>query len=381
MARTFEALRDVRPGFVEAAGIQTVRTWAPNAIARDAAQFTRVQREMQDAIAALPGVESVGFTSVLPMEGAPFNFNSVAMIEGSDLPPGDLPPARRIKLISPGYLAAMGTRVIAGRDLTWADVDAGGRVALVSEEFARELGGGDPAAALGRRIRTPNETDDWREVVGVVESVKEDALHTAAPSIAYWPALMRNAYGGEAFASPAIAFVVRSERAGSAALANEIREAIWSVNRDAPVALERTMQSLYGASLARTSFALVLLALASTMALVLGLVGIYGVIAYVVAQRSREIGIRLALGAPQREVRRMFLRQGLVLSAVGVGIGLVMALGVTRLMTSLLFGIAATDVVTYATAVAVIVAAAALASYLPARRAAAIDPIETLKAE
>jgi hypothetical protein len=286
-----------------------------------------------------------------------------------------------MKFVTPGYLETMGTRVVAGRDFTWGDLDAGGRVALVSEEFARELGGGDPAAALGQRIRPPIDSDDWREIVGVVESVKEDALHTAAPSIVYWPAVMRNAFGSEALAYPAVAFVVRSERAGTAALNNEIREAIWSVNRDAPVALERTMQSLYAASLARTSFALVMLAIASSMALVLGLVGIYGVIAYVVAQRSREIGIRLALGAPRREVRRMFLRQGLALSAVGVAIGLVVALGVMRLMASLLFGVGAADALTYAAAVGVILAAAGLASYLPARRASAIDPIETLKAE
>lgn len=380
MARTFEALRDVRPGFFEAASIQTVRTWAPNAVARDPAQLLRVQREMLEAIAALPGVESVGFTSVLPMEGGPFNLNSVMAVEGSELAPGDLPPARRMKFVTPGYFETMGTRIVAGRDLTWADIDSGGRVALISEEIARELGG-TPADALGRRIRTPNERDDWREVIGVVESVKEDALHTSAPGIAYWPTMMQNALGNPVLAVPAIAFVVRSDRAGTAALNNEIRAAIWSVNRDAPVALERTMQSLYGASLARTSFALVMLALAGAMALVLGLVGIYGVIAYVVAQRSREIGIRLALGAQRQAVRAMFVRQGLRLSAVGVAIGLVVALGVTRLMASLLFGVGTTDVVTYAAAVGVIFAAAALASYLPARRASAIDPIETLKAE
>jgi ABC-type antimicrobial peptide transport system permease subunit len=124
-----------------------------------------------------------------------------------------------------------------------------------------------------------------------------------------------------------------------------------------------------------------MLGIASAMALALGLVGIYGVIAYVVAQRSREIGIRMALGAQRREVRKMFLRQGLALSAVGLAIGLVAALGLTRLMSSLLFGIEATDVVTYAAAAGVILAAATLASYLPARRASAIDPVNTLKAE
>jgi len=192
---------------------------------------------------------------------------------------------------------------------------------------------------------------------------------------------MENAFGSAAFGYPAMAYVIRSDRTGAAGFLTEIRNAIWSVNKDAPIALERTMQVLYGESLARTSFALVMLGIAGAMALALGLIGIYGVIAYVVAQRSREIGIRMALGAQRREVRKMFLRQGLGLSAVGLGIGLVAALALTRLMSSLLFEIKPTDVVTYATAVGVIFAAAALASYLPARRASAIDPMHTLKAD
>ena len=141
------------------------------------------------------------------------------------------------------------------------------------------------------------------------------------------------------------------------------------------------MLELYAGSLARTSFALVMLAIAGSMALALGLVGIYGVISYVVSQRSREIGIRIALGAERRQVRTMFVRQGLRLSVVGVAIGLVAALALTRLMSSLLFGVAPTDVVAYAAAIAAILAAAAVASYLPARRASAIDPVETLKVE
>jgi len=379
MVRTFQALRDVHPGFVEAASIQTVRTWAPNQM-REAQQFVRMQHEIQDAIAALPGVTSVGFTSVLPMENGPFVGNILVTVEGRQYAAGETPPPRRMKIVSPGYLETMGTKVIAGRDLTWADVETGGRVALISEEFARELGP-SPADALGKRIRTPIETDDWREVVGVVESVKEEQLYSQSPSIVYWPALMANAFGNEQWGFPAMAFVARSERTGTASLLSEMREAIWSVNRDVPIALERTQQVLYAGSLARTSFALVMLAIASAMALALGLVGIYGVIAYVAAQRSREIGIRMALGAQRRQVRTMFLRQGLALSGVGLAIGLVAALGVTRLMSSLLFGIEATDLVTYVAAVGVILAAAALASYLPARRASAIDPVETLKAE
>jgi predicted permease len=379
MIRTFQALRDVDPGFADPASIQTVRTWVANQIIRDPAEFTRVH-EILDAIAAVPGVASAGFTSTLPMEGPPFINTTNVVIEGRTLAAGEAPPQRRMKFISPGYFETMGSRIIAGRDLTWADIEAGGRVALISEDFARELGA-EPADALGKRIRTPVDSDDWREVIGVVQNLKDDALHLDAPSLVYWPAFMQNAFGGQGFATPAIAFVVRSDRTGTATLNNEIRQAVWSVNKDVPIALERTMESLYAESLARTSFALVMLAIAGSMALALGFIGIYGVIAYVVAQRSREIGIRMALGAQRRQVRMMFLRQGLALSAIGVALGLLAALALTRLMSSLLFGIGSTDVVTYAAAIGVILAAAALASYVPARRASAIDPVETLKAE
>jgi predicted permease len=379
MIRTFAALRNVDAGFADPGSVQTVRTWAPSEMFRDQKQYTRVQHEILDKLAALPGVESVGFTSTLPLETAPWVQNSPVAIEGRPLAGGETPPPRRFKLVSPGYLAAIGTRIIAGRDLTWADIDVGGRVALISDDFAREIAG-ESALALGMRIRT-QATDAWREVIGVVQSVKDDGLYSAAPSLVYFPALMEDAFGGPLVATPAVAFVIRSQRTGTASLLTEIRSAIWSTNSGMPIALERTMQTLYAGSLARTSFTLVMLAIAGGMALALGLLGIYGVLAYVVSQRSREIGIRLALGAQPHEVRKMFLRQGLMLTGVGLAIGLVAALGVTRLMSSLLFGVAPHDPTAYAAALAVIVAAAALASWLPARRAAAIDPVETLKAE
>jgi predicted permease len=380
MIRTFQALRDVHPGFADAAAIQTVRTWAPNELIRDPTQYARVQHEIQDAIAALPGVASVGYTSGLPMEGPPFVFNAPVVVEGRQLTAGDAPPPRRLKLVSPGYLETMCTQIIAGRDITWSDIDVGGRVALVSEDFAREFGP-EPADALGKRIRTPVDTDAWREVIGVVQSVKDDALHVGAPSLVYFPALMENAFGEPAFAAPPVAFVIRTERTGTATFINEVRQAVWSVNGNVPIALERTMQDLYAESLARTSFALVMLAIAGSMALALSIIGIYGVIAYVVSQRAREIGIRMALGAERRQVRTMFLRHGLLLSSVGLAIGLVAALALTRFMSSLLFGIESTDVATYVAALGAILAAAALASYLPARRASAIDPVEALNAE
>ena len=380
MIRTFQALRDVRPGFADAAAVQTVRTWAPNELIRDPRQYTRVQHEILDAITALPGVAAAGFTSGLPMEGPPFVFNAPVVVDGLPVAAGETPPPRRLKIVSPGFLETMGTQILAGRDMTWGDIETGGRVALISEDFARELGA-EPADALGKRIRTPNDNDAWREVIGVVQSVKDDSLYAAAPSLVYFPALMENAFGGPAFGYPAMAFVVRSERTGTATFINEIRQAVWSVNGNVPIALQRTMQELYAGSLARTSFALVMLGIAGSMALALSIIGIYGVIAYVVSQKTREIGIRMALGAERRQVRRMFLRHGLALSAVGLGVGLVAALALTRLMSSLLFGVQSTDVATYVLAVGVILAAAALASYLPARRASAIDPAETLKAE
>jgi ABC-type antimicrobial peptide transport system permease subunit len=178
-----------------------------------------------------------------------------------------------------------------------------------------------------------------------------------------------------------VTFAIRSSRAGTQSFLNQIRQAVWSVNASLPVASVRTMQEIYDRSLARTSFTLVMLAIAGAMALLLGLIGIYGVIAYAVSQRRREIGIRVALGAQQSELRRMFVRHALTLTATGMVIGLAASAGLMRLMKSLLFGITPLDPFTYASVPVVLLAAALVASYLPARRAAAVDPVETLRAE
>jgi ABC-type antimicrobial peptide transport system permease subunit len=213
-------------------------------------------------------------------------------------------------------------------------------------------------------------------VIGVVQDVHQDGLYEKPPSIVYWPVLTANRFG-----RPDVAFVIRSDRGGTASLTNEVRQAVRAVNRTIPMTLEGTMQDLYADSLARTSFALVMLAIAGGMALVLGIVGIYGVMAYVVSQRTREIGIRSALGAEPRELKRMFLLHGLALTGVGTVVGLVVAVALARVMSSLLFGIGPMDPVAYMAALGVTLVAAALASYVPARRAAAIDPILTMKAE
>jgi hypothetical protein len=252
---------------------------------------------------------------------------------------------------------------------------------VISASYARKLAG-RPEDALGMRIRLAAFSQNpWREVIGVVQSVHESGLYEAPPSMVYWPAFGENLFNNPTVGTPVATFAIRSERAGTAAFVQEIREAIRSVSASVPVAGERTMQELYSGSLARTSFTLVMLAIAGAMALVLGVIGIYGVIAYVVAQRTREIGIRSALGATPRQIRKMFLMHGLVLSTAGIVVGLVVAAALGRAMSSLLFGIAPMDPVAYLVAIGVMLAAAAFASYLPARRAADIDPIVTLRAE
>jgi predicted permease len=379
MIRTFEALRSVDAGFAEPATIQTARIWIPPEVSADDAQMTLIQREMLDRIAALPGVAAAGFASQIPMDRQ--GNNGPVYVEGQAVAPGVTLPVRRWTNVSPGYFGAMGTRLIAGRDVTWNDIETGGRVALISESFARELAI-EPAGAIGKRIRPgPFVQDDWREVIGVVQNVQHDGLNEMAPSSVYFPVLTENMLNEPVVGTSSVVFAIRSVRAGAPGFVDEIRAAVQSVSASVPVARERTMRDLYAASLSRTSFTLVLLGVAGALALALAVIGIYGVIAYIVSQRTREVGIRSALGARPGQLARMFLGQGLVLTGVGLVVGVVAAVGLGRWMSSLLFGVGPLDPVTYVAAVGVTLSAAALASYLPARRAAAVDPIETLKTE
>jgi hypothetical protein len=282
--------------------------------------------------------------------------------------------------VSPGYFQTAGTRLVAGRDLTWTEVYGLRPVVLISANLARELWG-SPAAALGKRLRE-YPSMPWHEVIGVVQDVHQNGVEKAPSETVYWPTLAADIYGpGSLDAVRAVTFAIRSNRTGTEGFLNQVRQAVWAVNASLPVAAARPMQEIYDRSLARTSFTLVMLAIAGSLALVLGIVGIYGVIAYAVSQRRREIGIRLALGAPQSQLKRMFVRHALTLAGIGAAIGLVAAAGVTQAMNSLLFGIAPIDPVTYAAVPVVLLFAALVASYLPARRAAMVDPVETLRAE
>lgn len=273
----------------------------------------------------------------------------------------------------------MQSRLIAGRDMTWTDTYNQSAVALVSENIARELWH-DPRNALAKRIRSTLK-DDWHEVIGVVTDLRDNGVDQKAPGIVYWPLLQKNFEGEPVGVRRSVAFVIRTPRAGAAGFLPELRQSVWSVNPNLPLANVQTLEAVYDRSLARTSFTLLLLAIAGGMALLLGLVGIYGVISYSVSQRTREIGIRLALGAPVQDVTRMFVRHGLLLACTGALCGLTAAFLLTRLMKSLLFDVSPADPLTYLAVSALLTLAAALASYLPARRATSIDPAEALRTE
>jgi predicted permease len=379
MIRTFQAMRTVTPGFTAPAQLQTVRLTIPYSLVQENERVARMQQEILDKLAAMPGVTSVGFASATHMEGIPPNWD-VITVEGAPPLTSGMPPLRLFKDVSPGFFKTTGTRVLAGRDYAWTDLYELRPVAMVSENLARELWG-TSANAVGRHIRTL-PTAPWREVIGVVEDVRDNGVHEPAPAIVYWPS-----FGGSLYpvtgttACRTVTYVIRTSRAGDESLLSEMQQAVWSVNPSLPLAAVQTQQDLYDRSMARTSFALVMLGIAASMALVLGLIGIYGVFAYAVTQRTREIGIRMALGAQPREMTRLFVRYGVMLAGTGAAIGLLAAAGLSRLMSSLLFGVSPLDPVTYAAVPLVLVTAAVLASYLPARRVSAVDPVEALKVE
>ena len=377
MIRTYWALNRVEPGFTHPEDILALTVSIPDAQVPKAEQVTRMQNDMVDRIAALPGVSSVAMTNSITMDG--HDSNDPIFVEEKPYPDGLVPPIRRFKFISPGFFRTMGNPLVAGRDFTWSDIHDNRMVVIISESLSREYWK-RPVDALGKRVRE-NPKGPWREIVGVVGNEHDNGVSEKAPPIAYWPLLVKDFWLLPVRPQRFAAVAVRSFRAGSASLVKDVRTAIWSVNPDLPIANVRTVAEIYHKSMARTSFTLVMLAIAGGMALLLGVVGIYGVISYSVTQRTREIGIRIALGAPLAQVRSMFVRHAIVLAAVGTACGLLAAAALTRLMHALLFGVSPFDPITYCAVPVILAAATLLASYLPARKATVIEPVTALRAE
>jgi predicted permease len=345
---------------------------------KDREQVFRTQQELLRRIAAIPGVVSASLSTKIPMDENS-GFEPV-YAEDRTYGEGQLPPVRWFHYISPGFFGTIGAPLVAGRDFTWSDLENKTPVVMISENMAREYWH-DPANALGKRIRVALAAASWHQIIGVVADIRDDSVSKPAPSSVYWPVLSKGIYSEQIGVQRTVAFAIHTSRAGAESFLKEVRQAIWSLDANLPLAEVKTLDDYYRKSMARTSFTLVMLAVAGGMALLLGVVGIYGVIAYSVSQRMREIGIRVALGAQNQQLAGMFVRHGLLLTGAGVACGLVAAIALTRMMSSLLFEVSPLDPLTYIAVAVGLVAAAALASYLPSRRAAAVDPVEALRAE
>ncbi len=380
LIRSFVALRRVHPGFTQPEQVQTVRISIPQAQAPEPENVARMQAAIVENVSRIPGVAAVALADGLPMERDYRNGMLIA-VEGK-LTPGQLPPNRDVKHISPGLFAVQGTRLLAGRDFTWEDLDKRRLVAIVSESMARE-NWGDANAAIGKRLKQGALGDAWCEVVGVVENVHDDGPHKAAPAIVYFRTGIYDPTqpGRSAAIRRSLGLAIRSGRVGGQGFLQEVAAAIHSANPDLPLAQVRTLGDAYRRSMARTSFTLILLGLAGVMALTLAIVGVYGVLAYAVSQRRRDVSIRIALGAQAAQVKSLFVRQGVVLACTGGILGLGAALGLSRWVSSLLFGVTALDTLTYVSSGTVVFAAALIASYIPAVRAASVDPMESLRAD
>jgi putative ABC transport system permease protein len=377
MIRTFQAMRNVEPGFAKPEEVLTLRVAVPESLVPDPEASARTHEQIARRLEQIPGVISVGLSSSITMDG--FDSNDPIFVEEFPTSDGKLPPLRRFKWVGENFFGTMGNPLLAGRSITWNDIFSHAQVVMVSENFAREYWK-EPGRAIGKRVRE-NPNSPWRTIVGVVGPERDDGVVRPAPAIVYWPMVIEKFWDEAMLSYRNMGYAVRTPRLGSPTLLKEVQQAVWSVNPNLPVANVQTLEEIQSDSMAQTSFALVMLSIAAAVALALGVVGIYGVISYIATQRTREIGIRIALGANRGDVSRLFLRHGVVLAAAGIALGVVAAALVTRVMSSLLFGVGAIDPVTYSAVAATLASTAVLATYLPATRASRVDPAEALRWE
>ncbi|HEV3469192.1 MAG TPA: ABC transporter permease [Pyrinomonadaceae bacterium] len=372
LGQSFLKLLSVEPGF-EARGVLTADVVTLGKSFPERSQQAAFFSEVLARVAAVPGVEAVGAVNPLPLGG---NFNTYSFrIEGRPAPAPGEAPVSDFRTAAPGYFRAMGIPVLRGRAFDERDTEKSPPVMLVNEALARKyFPGEDP---LGKRITTGDSGSGnpplTREVVGVVGDVRHAGLEEETTPESYVSYLQRPV--------SVMTVVARAAGGDAEALAASVRGAIREVNREQPVYNVRTMEQLLAESVARRRFNMTLLAVFAGLALALAAVGLYGVMSYTVTQRTHEIGIRVALGAQAADVVRLVVGQGMALALAGVAVGLFGAFALTRLMASLLYGVSATDATVYAAVALLLSSVAFLASYLPARRAARVDPMVALRHE
>ena len=382
MLRSFGALLNVDSGVDDPEQVVTFRVTVPENEIGDAAGVARTYEELAARFGELGGVASVGISSSLTMEG--LAYDEPLQLEDEPRRPDEEPIRVRVKSVGGGYFETMGVPLVAGRAIDWTDVRDGARIVVVTRGFAEQHWGG-AESALGRRIaRGEMESTfgslaggrQWLEVVGVAEDVRDDGLDRPPHNVAYFPLPSSGL-----FVAREMSFALRTSRPSPAALHSEIRAAAAEVNPNLPISAEGTLDGLLAASMSRTTFTLFALLVAGAVALSLGIVGLYGVVSYAVSQRTREIGVRIALGADSGDVSGLVVTEGATLAGLGVAIGLVAAAALTRLMASLLHGVEPTDPATFATVGALLMSVAIAASYMPARRAARMNPLQALRTE
>ncbi|HZI42644.1 MAG TPA: ABC transporter permease [Gemmatimonadaceae bacterium] len=373
MARSFARLRAVNPGF-DASHVLTFRIAAPPTTYKTAVEVHRLYESVLADLSALPGVESVAGTSRLPLTDAGQETGAI-WVEDHPTPPGSVPNVHNQIFTDQRFLKVMHIPLLEGRGFGLVDPARPRHEALVSRSFAQRYWKNE--SAIGKRIH-PGPSDQWSTIVGIVGDVRVDGLEQPPAQLVYFPLVMQQ--DSQIFAPRTLAFVMRTAGDPSTLTAS-VRRVMQRLAPSAPMFATRPMTEIVARASARTSFTLLLLGIASAAALLLGAIGIYGVISYMVSLRTREIGVRMALGAAPGEIRRMVSRQGLTMAGVGVVIGLVAAAGLTRYLRALLFEISPTDPVTLGGVATGLLVVALAASWLPARRASRVEPAVALRSE
>jgi putative ABC transport system permease protein len=370
LIRSFAQLLQVKPGF-NTEHVLTMQVLLPQTAYAQPPQRVNIFQQLETRLKALPEISAVGMATRVPLLGALNNVTSTIDVEGRPLPPGQRPEID-FRRASTGYFQALGIPLLKGRTLTEADVANNTGAVVINEALAKRFWPGEDP--LGKRLRTGPSSDQasWQTVVGVVGNVRHLALELEPRSELYYHTDSNPPFGP--------VFVIRT-KGDPHNVISAVRAQVRELDRNLPVANVNTMEQLVTQSVAQRHFAMLLFGVFAALALVLAGVGIYGVISYSVTQRTQEIGVRMALGAQRRDVLRLILGQGMKLAVLGVAIGLGLAVVLTRLMQSLLFGVRATDPLTFALIALLLTAVALLACWLPARRATQVDPLVALRYE